>query len=184
MVLGHDVNWTQMCIPVNHSLLCHISRSVFCFLFKSDWPASDLNFCFNYLNWSFFLHWNANFLYCLWSHFMLARFLWLLCQINCGWTHDILSPWPTFQAVNMWQNQGNRTEEIQYKRWYISTENDATAISPCSPRPVPTEAKQGWDWHTWMGDLPGKTRLLLEEVLVRPAGGAHPVVCVGPNAPV
>ncbi len=23
-----------------------------------------------------------------------------------------------------------------------------------------------------------------EEVLVRPAGGAHPVVCVGPNAPV
>ncbi len=34
------------------------------------------------------------------------------------------------------------------------------------------------------GRPPGKTRLLLEEVLVRPAGGAHPVVCVGPNAPV
>ncbi len=34
-----------------------------------------------------------------------------------------------------------------------------------------------------MGDLLGKTRLLLVEVLVRPAGGAHPVVCVGPNAP-
>ncbi len=33
---------------------------------------------------------------------------------------------------------------------------------------------------TWMGD----PRFLLEEVLVRPAGGAHPVVCVGPNAPV
>ncbi len=30
----------------------------------------------------------------------------------------------------------------------------------------------------------GKTRLLLEVVLVRPAGGAHPVVCVGPIAPV
>ncbi len=29
---------------------------------------------------------------------------------------------------------------------------------------------------------PGKTRLLLEEVLVRPAGGAHSVVCVSPNA--
>ncbi len=28
-----------------------------------------------------------------------------------------------------------------------------------------------------------KTRLLLEEVLVKPPGGAHPVVCVGPNAP-
>ncbi len=37
---------------------------------------------------------------------------------------------------------------------------------------------------TWKGDLLGKTRLLLEEVLVRLAGGAHPVVCVGPNAPV
>ncbi len=24
----------------------------------------------------------------------------------------------------------------------------------------------------------------LEEVLVRPAGGTHPAVCVGPNAPV
>ncbi len=34
------------------------------------------------------------------------------------------------------------------------------------------------------GRPPGKTELLLEEVLVRPAGGAHPVVCVGPNAPV
>ncbi len=34
------------------------------------------------------------------------------------------------------------------------------------------------------GRPPGKTRLLLEEVLVRLAGGAHPVVCVGPNAPV
>ncbi len=29
------------------------------------------------------------------------------------------------------------------------------------------------------GSPPGKTRLLLEEVLVRPAGDAHPVVCVG-----
>ncbi len=34
------------------------------------------------------------------------------------------------------------------------------------------------------GRPPGKTRLLLVEVLVRSAEGAHPVVCVGPNAPV
>ncbi len=34
------------------------------------------------------------------------------------------------------------------------------------------------------GRPPGKTRLLLEEVLVRPAGRAHPVVCVGHNSPV
>ncbi len=29
-----------------------------------------------------------------------------------------------------------------------------------------------------------QTQTLLEEVLVRPAGGAHPTVCVGPNAPI
>ncbi len=29
-----------------------------------------------------------------------------------------------------------------------------------------------------------KTRLLLEEVLVRPAGGAHRVACVVPNVSV
>ncbi len=34
------------------------------------------------------------------------------------------------------------------------------------------------------GRPPGKSRLLLEEVLLRPAGGAHPAVCMGPNAPV
>ncbi len=44
---------------------------------------------------------------------------------------------------------------------------------PAAQDRLPTEAKQGWS--------PGKTRLLLEEVLVRPAGGAHPAVCVGPK---
>ncbi len=34
------------------------------------------------------------------------------------------------------------------------------------------------------GSHPGKTRLLLEEVLLRPAGVAHPALFVGPNAPV
>ncbi len=48
----------------------------------------------------------------------------------------------------------------------------------------PTEAKQGWAGQYLDGRPPGKTRLLLVEVLVRPAGGVHPVVCVGPNAPV
>ncbi len=47
-----------------------------------------------------------------------------------------------------------------------------------------TEAKQGWAGQYLDGRRPEKTRLLLEEVLVRTAGGAHPVVCVGPNAPV
>ncbi len=38
----------------------------------------------------------------------------------------------------------------------------------------------------YLDGRPGKTRLLLKEVSVRPPGGAHPVVCVGPtsNAPV
>ncbi len=44
--------------------------------------------------------------------------------------------------------------------------------------------KQGWAGQYLDGRPPEKTRVLLEEVLVRPAGGAHPVVCVGPNAPV
>ncbi len=58
--------------------------------------------------------------------------------------------------------------------------NVTAAISPCSPRLV---AHSGLSLvSTWMRDLLGKTRLLLEEVLVRPAGGAHPVVCVVPNA--
>ncbi len=49
---------------------------------------------------------------------------------------------------------------------------------------LPTEAKQGWAWSVPGWKTPEKTRLLLAEVLVRPAGGAHPVVCVGPNVPV
>ncbi len=44
-----------------------------------------------------------------------------------------------------------------------------------------SEAKQGWAGQYQDVRPPGKTRLLFEEVLVRPAGGAHPVVCVGPN---
>ncbi len=34
------------------------------------------------------------------------------------------------------------------------------------------------------GRPPVNTRLLMEEVLVRPAGDAHPAVCVGPNTPI
>ncbi len=55
---------------------------------------------------------------------------------------------------------------------------------PAAQERLPTEAKQSWAGQYLDGRPPGKTRLLLEEVLVRPAGGAHPVVCVGPNAPV
>ncbi len=54
---------------------------------------------------------------------------------------------------------------------------------PAAQDRLPTEAKRGWAWSV-PGWPIGKTRLLLEKVLVRPARGAHPVVCVGPNAPV
>ncbi len=41
---------------------------------------------------------------------------------------------------------------------------------------------QSWQDFSMMMDM--TMLMLLEEVLVRPAGGAHPAVCVGPNAPV
>jgi len=50
------------------------------------------------------------------------------------------------------------------------------AISHCSPR-------LSWAWSV-TGKPPGKTRLLLEEVLARPAGGAHPVLCMSTKFPV
>ncbi len=54
-------------------------------------------------------------------------------------------------------------------------------VTPAAQDWLPTEAKQG---QYLDGRSPVNTMLLLEEVLVRPAGGAHPVVCVGPNTPV
>ncbi len=36
----------------------------------------------------------------------------------------------------------------------------------------------------YLDGRPEKTSFLLEEVLVRLAGGAYPAVCVGPSAPV
>ncbi len=61
----------------------------------------------------------------------------------------------------------------------------SAAISSCSARPGFTLKLSRAEPGQYLdGRPPGKTRLLLEEVLVRPAGGAHPAVCVGPNAPV
>ncbi len=57
--------------------------------------------------------------------------------------------------------------------------NCRQSYHPAAQDWFPTEAKQGWAGQYLDGRPPGKTRLLLEEVLVRPAGGAHPVVCVG-----
>ncbi len=54
---------------------------------------------------------------------------------------------------------------------------------PAAQDQLPTEAKQGWAGQYLDGRPPGKTSLLLVEVLVRPAGSAHPAVCVGPKFP-
>ncbi len=48
----------------------------------------------------------------------------------------------------------------------------------------PLKLSRVWAGQYLDGRPPEKSRFLLEEVLVRPAEGAHPVVCVGPNAPV
>ncbi len=48
----------------------------------------------------------------------------------------------------------------------------------------PTEAKQGWAWLVPGWETTRENRVLLEEVLGRPAGGAHPAVCVGPSTAV
>ncbi len=55
---------------------------------------------------------------------------------------------------------------------------------PAAQDRLPTKLSRAEPGQYLDGRPPGKTRLLLEEVLVRPAEGAHPAVCVGPNAPV
>ncbi len=67
--------------------------------------------------------------------------------------------------------------------FYDQSQQSATAISPCSPRPV-THWSRVELVRTWMGDLLWKLGCCWKEVLVRPAGDAHPVVCVCPNTPV
>ncbi len=71
-----------------------------------------------------------------------------------------------------------------YERVLILGWNKRQPYHPAAQDRLPTEAKQDWAGQYLDGRPPGKTRLLLEEVLVRPVGGAHHVVCVGPNAPV
>ncbi len=66
----------------------------------------------------------------------------------------------------------------------LTTQSKRQPYHPAAQDRLPSEAKQGWAGQYLDERPPEKTRLLLEEVLVRPAGGAHPVVCVGPNAPV
>ncbi len=55
---------------------------------------------------------------------------------------------------------------------------------PAAQDRLPTKLSRAETGQYLDGRPPGKTRLVLVEVLVRPAGGAHPAVCVGPKAPV
>lgn len=50
---------------------------------------------------------------------------------------------------------------------------------------LPTKAEQGSQPGQNLNGRPqGNTRLLLEEFIERPVGGTHPVLRVGPRAPV
>ncbi len=90
--------------------------------------------------------------------------------------------------MHLLQKQSLFSKTILIKEGFciITLHRFATTIS--SPQPYhpaaqdwfPTEAKQGWAGQFLDGRPPEKTSLLLEEVLV----SVHPVVCVGPNAPV
>ncbi len=66
---------------------------------------------------------------------------------------------------------------------YIKQSHSPIILQPkigCPLKLSRVEPGQYLDWRP-----PGKTRLLLEEVLVTGVQrGAHPVVCVVPNAPV
>ncbi len=74
---------------------------------------------------------------------------------------------------------------VYYKLNYKGNCGSRQPYHPAAQDWLPTEAKQGWAWS-----VPGwetsweKLGCCWKKVLVRPAGGAHPVVCVGPNAPV
>ncbi len=78
----------------------------------------------------------------------------------------------------------SRASTAQYDIWRPTSYTLSHLVAPVAQDRFPTEAKQGWAGQYLDGRPAGKTRLLFEEVLVRPAGDAHPVVCVGPNAPV
>ncbi len=56
----------------------------------------------------------------------------------------------------------------------VLAENHKKPYHPAAQDWFPTEAKQGWAGQYLDERPPVKTMFLLEEVLVRPAGGAHP----------
>ncbi len=72
-----------------------------------------------------------------------------------------------------------KTQWTNTSRWHLSSHITLQPKTDCPLKLSRVEPGQYLD-----GRPPGKTRLLLEEVLVRPVGGAHPAVCVGLNAPI
>ncbi len=128
---------------------------------------------------------------------LMTRVLCLFCSrlhawITSGWTawrRDApsraaaarASSWQTY-ASHVWHTAKHYTALAQvWNRVILINHNHITLQhkTGCPLKLSRVEPGQYLDERP-----PGKTRLLLVEVLVRPAGGAHPVVCVGPNAPV
>ncbi len=77
------------------------------------------------------------------------------------------------------ENFGGVTREDRRTSEKVSTYHSHITLQPKTGCPLKLSRFEPGQYLD--GRPPGKTRLLLEEVLVRPAGGAHPVVCVGPN---
>ncbi len=62
------------------------------------------------------------------------------------------------------------TLDLQSSNLQINNNNNWQPYHPAAQDWLPTEAKQGWAGQYLDGRPPGKARLLLVEVLVRPAG--------------
>ncbi len=81
-----------------------------------------------------------------------------------------------------WSHSPNHNEKLKEVLKYEKCSGSHITLQPKTGYPLKLSRVEPGQYLD--GRPPEKTRLLLEEVLVRAAGGAHPVVCVGPNAPV
>ncbi len=77
--------------------------------------------------------------------------------------------------------QGNIIQATLLFQPQFSNYHSHITLQPKTGFPLKLSRVESGPYLDWRP--PGKTRLLLEEVLVRPAEGAHPVVCVGSNTP-
>ncbi len=103
-------------------------------------------------------------------YFSRNLFLWCKAEFSASLLQSLVSRDPSEIIL------------IIQKLWYTTTAGSHNTLQPKTGCPLKLSRAEPGQYLD--GRPPVKTRLLLEEVLVRPAGDAHPVVCVGPNTPV